>query len=223
MKKLLGLFLLGHGCHLAFAGNWAPLSEIKAQDIKKVFAEKSECEQLGPCEDITGVKLDEVKTVEVDDTLRPKFIKDKLISCADQADCKTKLQDQTCDAGDFAVINENYTEVYCAKQDGFHKKDGFVNDEDKIAAKQEKQSLDSKTDQGYVDMEKGRRIIALVAGVIKSKKLTTAQRKAYVKAMQDLIILAHVGSLDAVKEEIENLPTDAVLTEEFKQLVLKEL
>lgn len=223
MKNLFIYLFLVHGCHLAYAQNWMPVSEIKAGTAKTVYMNKADCEKLGECIDVSTVKLDEVKVVPVDDVTSPKFVKAKLVMCDGQEDCRTKLQDQTCDAGDFAVINESYSEVYCAKQNGFNKKDGFEIDEEKVATKQAKQVISGATEAGFNDMEKGRKVIALVAGVIKSKKLSTAQRKAYVKAMQDLIILAHVGSLDAVKEEIQNLPTDAVLTEEFKQLVLKEL
>ena len=104
--------------------NWFPVgkaganrgyeSQILCQSTEQYF-----------CYDVSNknVATHKVKQVEVDDLTKPTFeAKSKITVCESEQDCFEKMGDDYCPETHFAIVSEDFTEVYCTKQVGYEKK-----------------------------------------------------------------------------------------------------
>lgn len=231
MKNLFVLFLLVHGCHLSYAQNFMPLSELKAGIAKTVYMNQTDCEKISPCVDVTGLDVAtyDIANVQVDDESKPTYsAKQNIEACSDQADCQTKLQAKVCPS--LKYINQDFSEVYCTQQTGFEKKEVetlVLNEtkkqlQDQIKALQQVE-LEAMS-AAKTDMDFGRSLIVLFTGKIKLKRLDKDKRKAILGQYNELINYLSMGSIDLALDEITKLTPDGeAITEVDKSLLIQKI
>lgn len=230
MKTLILLLFLVHGCHLSYAENWMPISEIKAGTAKTVYTQKADCEKLGECVEVSNKDLDTQKVVvqEVDDLSKPTYsTKSEVEACDGDVDCYQKLKDKTCSDGE-KFIDESFKEVYCAKQTGYEKvsKDVLVLDAALVEQKAQKVAklnlLQGYYEAGEKDAKFGQYMTRVITGYLKGKKLDKASAKALIEGFGPVITYFGIGRIDLAKEAIEAYQPDGVaFTQESKTLFLE--
>lgn len=84
-----------------------------------------------PCYCLDGIDRRHKMIGQVDDLDRQKYSKEDLSVCSDQTNCEINMAGKDCSThgeGAFGVINQDYTEAYCAKPNGYFQKPGLVAD-----------------------------------------------------------------------------------------------
>jgi hypothetical protein len=124
----------------AHAQNYYPIEKPNA---KTVYVDQSLCEKIEQtkCWEISKCDPAVCKVSEVDDASKPIYIKENIVTCKDKDDCQIVLEKQTCDQGS-ALINEDYTEVYCAVLTGYEKKQDVVLDPVKAQEKADREAAE---------------------------------------------------------------------------------
>ena len=232
MKNYIGLLvliILVHGCHLSQAQNWMPISKIKNGTANTVYTQKSDCEKISECVDITGKDPATLSfgTEQVDDLAKPQYSeKSESEACSGDVACYQKLKDKTCATGQ-PYIDESYTEVYCASITGYEKKSVEVVALDPVkvevkAAKQAKAALvESYRVAGKDHRAQGSEMIDIITGYLKAKKLDKAQAASMIQSFGPVITYFSIGRMDLAREGIEAYQPDGVVfTEDAKKLFL---
>lgn len=144
----------------AFAnGDWVDLENVKNSNA---YWSQKECKvktgnECGRCQDrgrcMKGL---------VDNLQSPKFIKIDVGVCTDFDSCQTLLLALDCSPhgiGSHAIMVADFSEVYCAKPNGFNKMDGIVPDApgiivaDKEDSDKEADELDKKSRRDQCDTD----------------------------------------------------------------------
>jgi hypothetical protein len=166
MRYLVLILMFSVLC-LAGKGNYFPVSVINSKETmeKKLFRKKADCEAFysEDCFDITSKDLAyyDANDYEVDDYSKPKYAaKKKVQSCSDAESCFGLIQ--TVDdvmycasegEGYFAIVAEDYSEVYCTKITGYDKKTIYKLEEnaEKKAAKEAADLAETQAKQAKKD------------------------------------------------------------------------
>ncbi len=111
--------------------NWVKRSDI--QNPQKIWVKKSKCEQSESevCFNIKGKDPRYYIVGLVDNLDDPTYAKRDIQACTDIESCQLILSGKDCSAyavGTLRLINEGYTEVYCAEPNGYNQMDGLVED-----------------------------------------------------------------------------------------------
>jgi hypothetical protein len=138
MDKLLVVILIYSSA--AIAENWFAVGKSGASTT---YAEKAVCEsaEKAVCWEVSNCESDECSIGDVDDLSSPIIRKDNVVACADKEDCALKLGAQVCSEGQ-ALINADFTEVYCAVTTGYAKKKAVVQDPLKKKDKDDRKSAE---------------------------------------------------------------------------------
>lgn len=178
MKLIIFLIVLVHGC-TCYAANWFPVGAIGA---KKIYfgnkKQKNKCEKreknldgFQGCFDITGKNINYYVIGQVDNLNEPKYKKKNEIICVGQEQCQQKLESELdCSGlaeGTLHLINDEFTEVYCAEPNGYKKKPGLVEDPT-LKAQYEAKKAEEQADKESKITKREARIQALV-GCAKTK------------------------------------------------------
>lgn len=150
-----------------FASNWFPVGKVGANTT---YVNQGECQKIeaAKCFEITGIDLSVSKVDLVDDLSKPIYLKENELVCDGKDDCQLKLEAHICERGE-KLINENYTEVYCAYISGYQKIEAVVLDPVK-KAKQDADKLAKEQEDAEKEQKESARIIALKACLAGSPK-----------------------------------------------------
>lgn len=153
--KYLILFLLPI---TSYAQNYFPVGKDGANTT---YVSGSECEKIEAfkCWEVSKIESSLAKIDLVDDLSKPNYAKENVAACTDQDDCQTKLETHVCARGN-KLINELYTEVYCAFITSYEKKEDVVLDLVKVAEK-EAARLAKEQEEQTRSQKENERLIAL--------------------------------------------------------------
>lgn len=162
---------------------------------------------------------------QVDDMEKPIYSKSETQACEGEEACQTLLQVKACtDPQESALINEDYTEVYCSKVSGYQQKTAtgiYIDQDAKQAYEQEKSVSDSKK-AAMAQIRKYRKcgqsvIDELIYRNNALKSLTTGQKAQILSTYSNIKSLLEVGNLVEAKSLIDAEPLDApLITQEDK-------
>ncbi len=89
----------------------------KLKTCQKVHAD---CMQI-PESVVKNCEINSEQDTQVDDITKPKFTKNEIEVCSDQADCETKNGVKTCiDIDEQVLMAQDFSEIYCSKPNGFN-------------------------------------------------------------------------------------------------------
>lgn len=216
------------------AENYVSISKL---GTNQAFQMKAECERVtgGECFDLGDLpqSIYSVSKVDVDDTSKPIWSeKTNTLVCSGKEDCFSKLKN-LCPEDFTSRVNEESTEVYCAKVTGYEqkKKDIISLDGTKKAEydaslikKSQADAEEAKIQAKLVRMESGKRIIAFINIRNESKGLTKDQISQVIATYSDVKDALETGSLTTAKYLVGlKTPDGVVMTDSDKTAILGEI
>jgi len=217
---ILILAYIFFGSDIAIAQNYW-VSETNS----KVYKTKQLCEaenQLCVMNDGKDLRYYDIKTVEVDDPLKPIFKpRYNVKTCDDIADCQSKIAEApptACNANDFFKIEENAIlpgySYFCLGIASYEKK----NEKQLVLNADKKALIDSQDAEKLQetaalanrlkDVTFGAVLVSTVANLIQGKNLTTTQKLQFINDNKDVMNLWQVGAIADSKPLIESIATD---------------
>jgi len=221
----------------AKAANYFPVGKAGA---KTTYTKKELCESVEgqECFEISSIApaINDVIDVQVDDVTKPVYsAKVKVLACTDKADCYLKIEPVCTGTGPariclgycqaspnpqpnsyMPIVAADFSQVYCTSVTGYQQKwvkqlqENATKKSARDAANVAKASLEASIAQGAKDMAFGKRMIALMAAVVKAKNLNLADTKLTLADLADARALLDVGSIDKAKLEITAYVPDGV-------------
>lgn len=169
-------------CVTTFAkGDWRSIENF---ENSKAYWSQAQCEKhtgkdCSRCKDVRKCEAG-----QVDDLAKPRYKKADSGSCVSADDCREKLQNLDClaHADDaFGVISADFSEIYCAIPDGYHKKPGLVIDAAKAA--QADAADNEKAQEQAQKRAKRQTRLADIASCAKAASLSTAHLQSCVRSL----------------------------------------
>lgn len=163
----------------ASAANFFPVDKVGANTT---YSDQAACEKAEglKCWEISNCDPVVCSIQDVDDPTKPIYVKQNVVACAEKAECETTLATHVCVSG-AALINEDYTEVYCAVLAGYEKMKALALDPTKEqikAAEKEAKRLEKEAR----DAKKADRLVALKT-CISQNQSTVKQTADCMKAL----------------------------------------
>lgn len=216
--------------NLVFASEWTTIEMYPSS-----WGSKQICEQLGKseCFEIQeSTSRYSKNTIQVDDLSKPIWESESNLQyCADEQACYKDLESFSCPSGKEKIYSKLPTHrLYCTKLLGYQKKDKQIlvldatKDSEYQAIKQAKnvEAVKEQAIQAKLkDIEKGKRIIAMMRANSDAKNLTKQQKKALINSTKEIIEALNIGSLDVAKDLVQAIVADGVIIlESEKQAIL---
>lgn len=175
-----------------------------------------------------SVLIDEL----VDDLDSPVNSKTQIESCANKEDCESKNLTKVCtDQLENSVIAEDFSEIYCTKVLRYNKKQtgrkvvsiDQVKKSQYEKASQIQKQISETVNSKVQDMEKGKRIYALIQVSNRKKGLSKAQRRQLRNTLTDMRDDLFDGNICEVRAEVLELEAGPLITEQDKASVIAQI
>jgi len=156
---------------------------------------------------------------EVDNLDSPKYTKSETQSCEGQEACQTLLSVKACtDTEESPIMDAEYTEVYCSKQNGYNKMTVvgvYENDAKKdayLAAVEQAELKQAAMEEIESNMQCGKGVVKeLIYRNNVLKDLTPQQKAQVLSQYASIKSLLEVGNLVEAKTLIDNEVADGTL------------
>jgi hypothetical protein len=209
--------------------DYALRSEIKNKTVKRVYTVKPKTGNYMKIPKGYGSKTHKVVKEMVDDYTKPVWGTRSMIEiCTGEDDCKKKSLNKDCTDERKSLYNAEYSEVWCNRVEYYLKKEsGREIVEIDEAGKIERETslaVEEAVTSKVVDMEKGKRIYALIQVSNRKKGLTKVQRRQLRNTLRDMRDDLFDGNICEVRSDVMKLAVDGtVITDQDKAAVISQI